>query len=240
MKINVYNDMNSLIDNMVQRLIAYSHCQQATIHIALSGGNTPKRLFEAIKIADACYHIDWSRLHFWWIDERCVSYRHEESNYGTAKRYLFDHVNINLNHLHPFNVERPAEQSAIDYVQQMRQSIPLSQNGFPIFDWVWLGMGADGHVASIFPHGVSIDSLKWAEATYHPETNQSRVTLTLAVINQAKRIDMLVSGRAKAKMVQKILSNNVAVDYPARYVQPETGQCVWHLDQKAAGLISND
>ncbi|WP_119344781.1 6-phosphogluconolactonase [Facilibium subflavum] len=233
----VYDDKQQIADVITEKLITLSYAKKPIVHIALSGGSTPKDFFKHLKQADALFDINWSKFHFWWVDERCVSIEDEQSNFGEAKRILFDHIGIDSDQLHPMDGASQAEQSALSYVQIIKKHLPI-KNQIPCFDLILLGIGDDGHTASLFPNGVSLSSNKWVEVAEHPQTNQLRLTLTLQVLNNADEVAFVVTGENKAKMVKKIIQGDkTPIDYPAKFVKPLAGKLTWHLDREAAAEI---
>ncbi|MFZ9035648.1 MAG: 6-phosphogluconolactonase [Francisellaceae bacterium] len=240
MSIIVYDETDDLYQQVCDKLIAFSTLKKEHIHIALSGGSTPLAIFERLKQLDAIHDINWHKLHFWWVDERAVKVEDSQSNYGQVKRILLDHIDITVDNLHLINGALSPEQASINYVIEMKKHLPLA-NGLPIFDWIWLGMGDDGHTASLFVDGVSLASSNWTSPATHPLSKQFRITLTLSVINNARHIDFLVTGESKAKMIAKILGDNdTPIAYPAKFVMAKNGKLTWHLDKSAAsGLKSS-
>ncbi|WP_116964034.1 6-phosphogluconolactonase [Fastidiosibacter lacustris] len=233
----IYQEKEDIAYAMLTKLVSLSHSRQDEVHIALSGGSTPKAIFELIAKSDKMIEIKWEKLHFWWCDERCVAFEDKESNFGEADRMLFQQVKIPRENLHPMQGDISPEQATLNYVQSIKKYVP-KYNDIPQFDWIWLGMGEDGHTASLFVNGVSLSSDKWVEIAMHPTTKQYRVTLTLKIINYAKVIDFLVTGESKANMLKKVFDQeNVSIAYPAKVVKPIEGKLVWHLDQPAANEL---
>ena len=233
----VYQDKKDIAYAMLEKLVTLSHAKQETVHIALSGGSTPKAIFELISQQNQYVNINWQKLHFWWCDERCVDQEDKESNFGEADRLLFQHVAIPRENLHPMQGDISPEQAGLNYVQLLKKNIPQQQM-LPQFDWIWLGMGDDGHTASLFVNGVLLSSDKWVEVAIHPATKQSRITLTLKILNHAKAVDFLVTGHSKASMLVKVFSQEIiTIDYPAKAVDLAGGKLVWHLDQAAASEL---
>jgi len=234
MSIIIYQNPYDIAKFITLKLAAISHSKKESIHIALSGGSTPKAIFQHIAESDKTYSINWSRLHFWWADERCVKIENPESNYGEAKRILFDHIDINVQNLHPINGTMPPKEAASFYQKSLKKHLSI-QNNLPYFDWIWLGMGDDGHTASLFLHGVPLNTPDWTAVAKHPISKQNRITLTLCVLNNAKTIDFLVTGQSKAHMLKKVLEDKTeAISYPAKSIKPTTGEILWHIDKTAA------
>ncbi|MGE4290316.1 MAG: 6-phosphogluconolactonase [Salinivirgaceae bacterium] len=209
------------------------------ITLAVSGGNTPYILFEqwATFYADK---MDWQRLHFFWVDERCVAPDSPESNYGNTKKTLFDRVNLPEANIHRIRGEEQPNPEAERYAAEIGGLVPLV-DGIPQFDIMLLGMGDDGHTASIFPPSIALfDSNAWVAATKNPYNGQSRITLTGQLINHATQIRFLVTGSGKAKVLGQLFNREPGYqDYPASRVQPVNGKLSWILDQEAALLLDN-
>lgn len=206
--------------------------------IALSGGTTPKKLFKVL----ARKHretIPWDKIHFWWVDERCVSPESDESNYKMAKEILFPKVSVPERNIHRIKGESEPEAEAQRYAAEIRNNLK-SRNGYPVFDIILLGMGEDGHTASIFPNQMQLFSEdNFCAVASHPETGQNRITLTGKVLNNAKRIFFLVTGESKAERISEIMSNDdAAKNLPAYHVEPASGELIWFIDEPAASKIS--
>jgi 6-phosphogluconolactonase len=201
--------------------------------IALSGGSTPKILFKIL--ADKFNNkIDWQKVHFFWGDDRMVPVSSPESNYGEAKRILFDNISVPLENIHPIDGLIPPDVEAERYSKKILEIVP-GKNGLPQFDLMLLGMGDDGHTASIFPNQMHLLTCnKICESAWHPETKQARVTMTGKVINNSKKIVFLVTGSGKAEKISEILNKTgIYQDYPAAHIQPTNGELYWFLDKEA-------
>lgn len=201
--------------------------------IALSGGSTPKRLFR-LWAADYRDTINWSAIHFFWGDERCVPPTEEESNYGMTKALLFDHIDIPAENIHRIKGEEDPAEEAQRYAAEIADNTE-QLNGFPSFDLIILGMGDDGHTASIFPHQMEfLLEERFCVVATHPESGQQRVSITGPVINSGQRVAFLVTGANKEEKVQAILQQEEGCKaYPAAHVQPATGGLHWFLDEAA-------
>ncbi len=203
---------------------------QSFIHIALSGGNTPKTLFKYL--ADNYKEkIAWDRIKFFWTDERCVSPDHEESNYGMAYEALIKHINVPEDNIYRIHGENAPELEAVRYTTEL-DKIPKT-NDLPCFDLVLLGMGADGHTVSIFPDRLDLlQSDKFCEHVQHPETKQNRITITGKVVNNARKKVFFITGAGKAQTIHQILEQKPeSKNYPATYI---TNNVKWYLDNTAA------
>lgn len=205
------------------------------VHIALSGGSTPQLLFSLLaeEYADK---IRWDQVYLYWGDERCVPPTHEDSNYGVTQDLLLRHIDIPISNVHRIRGEENPEAEAEHYGEVIRSSLKLSEAGIPIFDLIILGMGADGHTASIFPHQMELlHADKVCAVATHPDTGQKRITLTGPVINQAKRIAFLVTGKSKTDKVRQVIRQEDEWQaYPVAHIKPVNGKTEWFLDQDAA------
>ncbi len=216
--------------------------EKGTITIALSGGSTPKSLFDYWAALPGG-EIDWKRVKFFWGDERCVQPSHEESNFRMTKEHLFNRITVPEENIFRIQGENDPSEEAVRYGRLLQQELE-SENSIPTFDIVMLGMGDDGHTASIFPHQMELwDSETNCVAATHPVSGQQRVSLTGRVINAARNVAFLVTGSNKADKVQEIVSKPEVAEkkYPAARVQPESGNLYWFIDRQAAlKLTSGD
>lgn len=236
-KVLVFEDKQKLVKAFTHHFMSLMSLTEGDFRVALSGGSTPKTWFEEL----ANKHkndIDWSRVHFYWGDERCVPPDDEDSNYGMTKKYLLDHISIPDKNIHHIQGELIPAEAAELYTKELLETMP--QNYVPSFDLLILGMGDDGHTASIFPHQIELwDSEKYCVVATHPDSGQRRVSLTGKVINGASSVAFLVTGENKAKKVMEILHKKEdSGSYPASRVTPEKGNLYWFLDQQAASYIS--
>ncbi len=209
------------------------------LFIALSGGNTPKIIFQLLadKYADK---IDWKTIHFYWGDERMVPVDNSESNYGVAKKLFFDKIKIPEVNVHFIKGEREPENETNRYACNIKNYVP-SLDDIPIFDIIMLGMGDDGHTLSIFPNQIDLmKSNNICEVAVHPKTNQTRITLTGKIANNAKNIIFLVTGENKAEVLKSILNKEEGYEeYPSALITPESGKLFWYLDSDAAKYIQS-
>ena len=174
-----------------------------TFHLAISGGKTPNLLFIILAQKYTTSTL-WQKVHFWWVDERMVPPDDPESNFGTAHQLLFSKIILPEENIHHIKGENDPESEALSYSQQIQEKV-TSQNGWPTFDVILLGMGDDGHTASIFPNQMQlIDSKRICEVGVNPQTGQQRVTLTGSVINHAMKVCFLVTGSSKADRMAEI------------------------------------
>jgi 6-phosphogluconolactonase len=205
--------------------------------VALSGGSTPKLLFQELakNFADK---IDWSRVHFFWGDERCVPPDDSESNYGMTKELLLDHIDIPTENIHRVLGESAPAEERVRCEQEIIEHVAVNDAGVPQFDLMILGMGGDGHTASIFPHEIELlESDNVCEVATHPESGQKRITLTGKVLNASARVAFLITGAGKASVMAEIIGQTGDWQtYPAAHIK-NSGPLVFYLDEAAANEI---
>jgi 6-phosphogluconolactonase len=208
-----------------------------TCHIALSGGSTPAMLFQKLA-TEKTNTIHWRNAHFYWGDERCVGPNHDESNFKMTKQLLFDHINIPIENIQRIQGELEPENEAKRYAELISENVP-NKNGIPQFDLILLGMGTDGHTASIFPNQMNLlNSGKLCDVATHPDSGQKRITFTGSLINHAKNVVFLVTGSNKAEKIDVILCHKEGFKkFPAAHIAPNQGLLSWYLDQSAASLL---
>jgi 6-phosphogluconolactonase len=232
--------------------------QHGRFAIALSGGSTPRPLFRLLASTGKPFRarLPWDRAHFFWGDERHVPPDHPDSNYRMAREELLDHVPVPAGNVHRIRSEDPdAGAAANDYEQELRRffappaslptEAPLPAEEPPRFDLMLLGIGPDGHTASLFP-GTSVvhETQRWVAAPWVEALRTFRITLTPPVLNAAARVLFLVSGADKAAALRAIVERDAGerqeVDrYPAQVVQPARGSLLWLVDRDATGLLSH-
>ncbi|MEP7147135.1 MAG: 6-phosphogluconolactonase, partial [bacterium] len=193
------------------------------INVALSGGSTPEKMFTLLA-AEYKNKIDWSKVYFYWVDERCVPRGNEQSNFEMTDRILLKNIPVPEENVHRIIGEDDPEEEARRYSGLLKKNIPL-KNNFPEFNLILLGTGEDGHTASIFPNQMELlNSEKLCALSIHPESNQKRITLTGKVINNAERICFLATGKGKAEVIGNILNKKKEyLKYPAAHILPRNG-----------------
>ncbi|MGX9416709.1 6-phosphogluconolactonase [Vibrio sp. WJH972] len=229
----IFPTSNEVVRSLADDLNIYS--QKGTpVHISLSGGSTPKMLFKLLATAEYAATINWQNLHFWWGDERCVAPEDAESNYGEANTLLFSQIDIPAENIHRIRGESDPKKEALRFADEMKAVIPC-ENDTPIFDWILLGIGGDGHTASLFPNVTNYQDPNLSVVATHPESGQFRVSKTAKVIQAAKRISYLVLGSGKVEIIQEISSTPAdELPYPAAKIQSTHGETEWYLDSAAA------
>ncbi len=240
MNLEIFDNNEILIKNISDKFIFLLNkiiTEKGKAYIALSGGNTPKKLYEYL-YTNYKYWKNWHKIHFFWGDERCVPADSPESNYGICNTKLLSKVEIPKENIYPIEGTVTPEISAEKYSELIKKHLP-EKNLLPRFDLVILGMGADGHTASIFPPQIEfIESDKICEAATHPETKQKRISLTGKVINNADNIWFLLSGKNKAEKLKSILNKEPkSKNYPAAHIAPTDGNLIWFADKNATHLL---
>jgi 6-phosphogluconolactonase len=204
----------------------------------LSGGSTPEGLYRLLASETAPFRarMPWDRVHFFWGDERYAPPTHEQSNYRMAHDAMLSRAPVRAEHVHRIPTDPPnPDIAARDYEALVRRVCRVTPGQWPRFDVVLLGLGADGHIASLFPGSEALDERQrlaravWTEASQVP-----RVTLTLPVFNNAAVVLFLVSGSEKADVLQQIFQAKAPTPLPAQRIQPSAGQVIWLVDRAAA------
>lgn len=235
-KVKVFNTAVELAESLSSRLKEEINQSSNIFNLAISGGSTPKVLFN--NLADEVYRqsINWSNTNIWWCDERCVPPEDSESNFGMTKKILLNNISIPAENIHKIKGEDDPSREAVRYAMDIEKVLCEGRNCLPEFDRVLLGIGEDGHTASIFP-GKNLLFLysNIVGVAQHPVTGQKRITLTKEVLNNAKEVTFVVTGKAKAKILSEIISNHpVSKNYPAAEIKLASGDIEWLIDKEAA------
>jgi 6-phosphogluconolactonase len=221
----------------LEKMVIKAEAHKTPVNIALSGGSTPRLLFTILG-DHFSESIHWKYIHFFWGDERCVPPQDIESNWRMTDQALFGKIDIPAENIHRIKGEEDPEAEAVRYSEEILMNTS-KRSGLPVFDLIILGLGEDGHTASIFPgQEYLLESDKICEVAYHPVSGQKRITLTGRVINNADAIIFLVTGAAKAEKVSQIIENPGIVDYPAASIEPVYGSIRWYLDLDASSMLS--
>lgn len=207
--------------------------------VALSGGATPRALYSLLATAEFREKIPWSQIHLFWGDERCVIPNHRDSNYGLAYETLISRVPIPAENVYRMKGEEDPQIAAFDYEKALRKFFALSTRDLPRFDLIFLGLGGDGHTASLFPGSeVLQEKRRQVYAAYVKRFKSNRLTLTLPVLNHAANVFFLVAGKNKAGVLRDVLQGRDGSGcLPARLIQPQRGKIVWFVDHAAASLL---
>jgi 6-phosphogluconolactonase len=212
--------------------------QKRRFTVALSGGSTPQGMYKVLAQEPFLSETPWPRVHVWWVDERCVAPNDPWSNYGAAKRQFLDRVPLPPDQIHPMPAEMVPEQGARHYQDALTCHFQLQAEELPAFDLICLGIGTDGHTASLFPGQEGLkEEKRLVMAVTGGDPDVDRLTLTLPVINRARHVVFLVAGKEKAGIVKAVLGPEKP-SMPAQRVQPAKGRLTWILDRDAASLIA--
>ncbi len=205
---------------------------------ALSGGSTPKKLYALLAEEPYCSQIDWALVEIFWSDERCVPPDSEDSNFLLAQRAMLSKIPIAANQIHRMPAEKDdRDVASLAYTRDMQ--VTFGTDGVPAFDLIQLGMGPEGHTASLFPHQPSLhEQQRLVMPVSVPKPPPPRLTFTPRILNAANHVLFLVTGTDKAEALQAVLEGAYQPDeYPAQLVKPLKGEVTWMLDQAAASLL---
>lgn len=239
-QIRIFNDLEKLsraaadlfIEQAAQAVIERDRCL-----VGLNGGNTPMRLFQLLA-ADYRDQVDWNKVYIFWGDERCVPPEDAGNSYGQARDALFSHVPIPDSNIHRIKGELGPAEASRDYFLTLKQfaSLPLD---WPRFDLLYLGMGEDGHTASLFPGSpVGVKEAVLSVTAYYHDRPADRVTLTPLVFNSARMVVFMVTDEKKAATLAEVLSDRYNPEqYPAQRINPIDGELIWLVDEEAASKI---
>ncbi len=247
-EVDVFSSAELLIDAAAAFVVeCATRAQQATgrFVIALSGGSTPRGLFTRLATSPYIDQIDWSRVFVCWGDERCVPPTDAQSNYRMACETLLDHIAIPTSNVLRMRGEFEPDAAANEYEAALRTLFATADGAPRIaadqrFDLVLLGLGVDGHTASLFPNGASVaEQTRWVTAEYGTSVQMWRLTLTPPLLNAASDLLFLVTGEDKADTVRRVLSGAITPALlPAQVIQPIAGNVRWMLDADAAAALS--
>jgi 6-phosphogluconolactonase len=234
MNVKVYEDKQELSEAAARDFVRRARSAieaSGRFTVALAGGSTPEATYEALASRYAG-ELDWSRVHVFFGDERSVPPDDEGSNYRMADEALLSH--ISPGGVHRMRGELPPEEAAAEYEKELREFFG-APDGPPELDLILLGIGGDGHTASLFPNTAALDVTdRWAAANPVPKLDTTRITLTLPVLNAAKAVNFLVAGGDKAETLAEVLNGDAdPCEYPSKLVKP-AGELNWMVDREAA------
>lgn len=242
-EIRIFNDLENLsraAANLFTEQAAESITKRNRFLVALNGGNTPMGLFQLLA-TDFREQVDWSQVHLFWGDERCVAPDDAGSSYGQAREVLLSRVPIPEKNIHRVKGELGPVEASKEYSLVLKEisSPPLE---WPRFDLVYLGMGEDGHTASLFP-GSPVDLVEPVipVTAHYQDRPADRVTLTPVVFNKARMVVFMATGKKKAHTLAEVLSDRYNPTlYPAQRINPKDGQLIWLVDEEAAGKLPQE
>ncbi|NOQ81631.1 MAG: 6-phosphogluconolactonase [Methylophaga sp.] len=229
----VMSDAQSLIEAATEQFVASARsaiAKRGVFHVALAGGSTPKGLYQKLATSPYVEQIDWSRVHLFFGDERCVLPTHDDSNFKMAREAMIDHIPIPQENVHRMPTEEGvAPEVAIRYGRTLADTL----DGAPL-DLVLLGLGPDGHIASLFPNTEALDVTdKMVTSLYVEKFDSWRATMTYSTINAARQVIVFIGGAAKAAIVKDITTDAVQ-GLPVQRLAPQ-GDYYWYMDKAAAG-----
>lgn len=231
--------VDEVIDRLAADLVLHAEAcvrQFGDFHLALSGGKTPQPLYERLMYDPNCRRLPWIRTHLWLVDERCVPFDHPLSNFRMINEIIVDHSDIPRTQVHPIPALSPTADA--EYEAEIRETLAWREKGQDRLDAVVLGVGEDGHTASLFPHTEPLHEavrlVRFNDClTAHPV---ERITMTFPLINSARFIAVLVTGASKAAILKRVAaSDESAESLPILHVAPMQGQLKWYLDGPACG-----
>ncbi len=239
----VADTTDKLIDLLAAELVVQAvACQRrfGDFELALSGGSTPQPLYDRLMYDPDCRQLPWRRTHLWLVDERCVPLDDEQSNFRVIDETIVAHSDIPREQVHP--IPALSETADVEYEAELRKVLEWRQRGQDRLDFVLLGMGADGHTASLFPHNDALSEhgrlVRCVEAASVEPPR--RVTMTFPLINAARMVAILVTGSAKAATIRRIVQGSESIDQlPIMGVRPEHGELMWFLDAAACDAIES-
>jgi 6-phosphogluconolactonase len=238
--LQIFSDSEELARGAAEYFVARSNEtveKRGLFTVALSGGSTPKLLFQLLAAPHEPFRdrVAWPSVHFFWSDERHVPPDHADSNYRMANEALLSHVPISQNNVHRILSENPNATAAAEAYETTLWA--LAEGGLPRLDLILLGLGPDGHTASIFPGSEVLRETKHlVAAPWVEKLNTYRITMTLPLLNNGGSVVFLVSGKEKAEIVKAVLEG--PKQYPAQEINPTDGELIWMLDEKAGSDIS--
>ena len=242
-EIHIFKDLEDLsraaADIFVEQA-AQTIQEQGRFLVTLNGGNTPTRLLQLL-MTDYREKVDWSKVHIFWGDERCVPPDDPDSSYGQARDILLSHVLIPDSNIHRIKGELGPAEASRDYSLTLRgfASLPLE---WPRFDLIYLGLGEDGHTASLFPGSpVEVQEPTLPVTAHYQDRPANRVTLTPIVFNSARMIVFMLTGEKKATTLAEVLSGGYnPAQYPAQRIDPQDGRLIWLVDEAAASKLPKE
>jgi 6-phosphogluconolactonase len=246
MHLHIYktaDEFNHAVADWMVELIAERLKTKDRFTLVLSGGNTPKGLYNLLSVAPYREKINWNKIHIFWGDERDVPFNDERNNAKMAYDNLLNNVPIPASQIHVMQTENISpEKSAEEYEKVLHEyfsSLTTDHPQLTTFDLVLLGMGDDGHVLSLFPGTAVVhEEKKWATSLWLEAQKMNRITLTKTVVNKSKQIAFLTTGTNKAHALKEVLEGHYNPDlYPSQEIKPEKGELHWFVDEAAASLL---
>ncbi|MDQ3928499.1 MAG: 6-phosphogluconolactonase [Chloroflexota bacterium] len=236
------NGVAARVAEMFAQIAEDATAQGRPFRVALSGGSTPKLLYQLLASEEYRERIAWDTIEFFFGDERWVPRTHKDSNYKLANDYLFRPLGISEDTVFPMPTEGvEPEQAAEQYENDIRRVFSLASREMPVFDLIFLGMGDDGHTASLFPHTAAIRKYdQLVAANYVDKLNTWRITLTYPVLNEASHVLFMVAGESKAPALKQVLEGEYnPEEYPSQLLREASGHVTWLVDRAAAAQLES-
>lgn len=240
-KLNVLKSPEDVIVNLAHLFVTVAEqaiANTGRFSVALSGGSSPKKLYELLASDAWKNKVDWENVYFFFGDERYVPHTDKDSNYLMVKTALFDPLKIDDSNVFAVDTSKSPEEAAEAYTESINK---FFGDGLPAFDLVLLGLGDNSHTASLFPHTTVLhDETVSVKSVWVQEVNATRITFTAPLINEAHHIAFLVYGAGKAEAVHHILEDARDIEnYPAQLIAPTHGDVIWYLDEAAAANVKH-
>jgi len=241
MKFHIFDDKETLSENLagwICGLVAETLKSQESFSMVLSGGETPKMLYQKLASEKYKNQIDWTRVRIFWGDERVVPFTDERNNAKMAFDFLLNHVNVPASQIHIMRTDIEPNFAVTEYRKMLHTYFDSTHHSF---DLVLLGMGDDGHTLSLFPGSLIIDdNYNWVNSVYNETQEMYRITLMPVIVNKAKEIAFIVEGEKKAVILEKVLEGtHQPSQLPSQLIAPDTGELHWFLDKPAAKNLHN-
>jgi 6-phosphogluconolactonase len=236
MKLHIFDNPEIVSENLAEwicNLVEETLKEQQSFSLVLSGGATPKSLYQKLASEKYKSRIDWERIRIFWGDERVVPFTDERNNAKMAFDLLLNHVNVPPSQIHIMRTDIEPNFAVAEYRKMLHTYFSSTHHSF---DLVLLGMGDDGHTLSIFPGSrLAEDSRQWVNSVFNEQQEMYRITLMPALVNKARKIAFMVEGKKKAEVLEKVLEGEYQPsEFPAQLIKPESGELHWFLDKAAA------
>jgi len=238
MKLHIFDNREIMGDKLAEficDLVSETLKNQQFFTMVLSGGGTPKILYEKLASEKYSSKIDWKRVHIFWGDERVVPFKDERNNAKMAYDYLLKHLDIPPSQIHIMRTDIEPNFAVAEYRKKLHTFFDSTDHSF---DLVLLGMGDDGHTLSLFPHSLIFNEHHWVNTVYNEQQQMYRITLMPVIVNKATNIVFMVEGEKKSAVLEKVLEGEYKpAEYPAQLISPQSGQLHWFLDKAAANNL---
>ncbi len=241
MKLHIFDDKETISENLagwICGLVTETLKSQESFSMVLSGGETPKMLYQKLASEKYKSRIDWARVRIFWGDERVVPFTDERNNAKMAFNFLLNHVNVPASQIHIMRTDIEPNFAVTEYRKMLHTYFDSTHHSF---DLVLLGMGDDGHTLSLFPGSLIIDdNYNWVNSVFNETQEMYRITLMPVIVNKAREIVFMVEGEKKAGVLEKVLEGkHETSQFPAQLISPDTGELHWFLDKAAAKNLHN-